>query len=336
MVRVGIIGTGGISQMHGRGLAAASDRLDLIAACDTDPTALSRFSREFGVANCYSNYRELLDSPDADAVIVLLPHDLHETVCVEALNRGKHVLVDKPIARTLGEADTIIAAAEKSGTTLMVGFNQRFQAVNRQIRRLLEAGAIGDVFAARIDHHQDFDRPRGHWWRSKDAVGGGCVIGSGIHRLDLLRWFLGEATEVFAYAVGDPDRLEAEVGCVATLKFGEGTIAEFFCNWGVYQDPRRAYDGERLFLFGKKGHLFLDAEGRPAMVGGQDQAKADELITQVRAEVAGESMWEHFADCIENRTRPLTNGAEGRRSLALVDAIYRSVEKGRPVSPQDV
>lgn len=326
-IRAAIIGTGGMGGRHAEGLRAAPDRFDLVAACDSNPAKLGAFSDKFRPPKRTADWREVVRDPKVDAVLVLLPHDLHEPVCVAAARAGKHILLEKPIARTLAEADRIIAAAEAASVTLMIGHNQRFDPVHRKIRDILQAGTIGEVFAARIDHHQNFFPPPDRaWWRSREAVGGGCVIGSGIHRLDLLRWYLGEAEEVFAYHASDPRRLEAEVASLATIRFRGGAIAELFCNWGAAAGP--AVAGESLSLFGRQGCLYFDGAIR---VCGPVPAGQSKPLEVVAAEGPYESMWVHFADCVESGRPPLTSGPEGRASLELVVAISRAAEEGRPV-----
>jgi predicted dehydrogenase len=335
---VGIIGTGGIARFHARGLREESSSLSLKAICDNDVEAMAPFSEEFEVDRRFSNFEELLKDPAIDAVLILLPHSLHVNTCLRAFERGKHVLIEKPIARNIEEADRIIEAAEKAGLTLMVGHNQRFMPIYRKVKNLIAENALGELFCIHIDHHQNFRREKGHWWRSKEAVGGGSVIGSGIHRLDLLLWYLGDVEEVFAYAVDDPRRLEAEVVCAAVLRFKGGAIGEFFCNWGVFQAPRsRTYWGEGLSVFGKRGTLYLE-DGETLILTHPDQPEREIQRktpgtdpVEVKAEPVVPSMWEHFAECIRSRKQPLTSGEQGRRALELVEAIYRSVDSGKPI-----
>jgi len=326
-IRVGIIGTGGMGPRHAKGVQAVGADIQLAAACDLDPARLAKFGQDFGVLRLSREWRELTAAPDLDAVIVLLPHNLHEAVCVDAARRGKHILVEKPIARTLGEADRMIDAARRAGVVLMAAHNQRFYPVNQKIHQLLDEDVLGELFSARIDHHQNFAPAKDRaWWRSAEAAGGGCVIGSGIHRLDLLRWYLGEAREVFAFQAGDPARLEAEVVSVAVIRFAGGAVAEFYCNWGAPHPPATVHEG--LSLFGRSGCLYYDGAIRVCSPHLEGAAKS---LVVVEPEAKTQSMWEHFAKCIRAGAAPLTSGDDARRSLELVLAIYRSAETGQSV-----
>jgi predicted dehydrogenase len=323
-LKVGFLGTGGIAWNHIKGMSAQPGLFCVQAAADINEAGIKHFCKENAIPGAYTDYRRILDDPAIDAVVILLPHNLHEEACVTAFESGKHVLIEKPISRTLEETDHIIAAAKKAKRTLMVAHNQRYMPYHIKIKELIDAEYFGRLFCGRADHYQNVDRPSGHWWRSREAVGGGCVIGSGIHRLDLLRWFLGEAEQVFAYQVEDPERLEAEVACAATIKFRGGAIAEFFINWGAY------LSGESLAIYGKHGSVSLRKHGDPLVLVNHREDPSNKPV-EVNPPSTYDSMWTHFAKCIDSGAEPLTSGIEGRKSLALVLAINRSAERGTPV-----
>lgn len=324
-MNVGILGTGGIAAMHAEGMLRRRDIFHLLSACDTSASSLGQFAAHYGVSKTNADYRAILEDREIDAVIVLLPHGLHEAVCREAFAAGKHVLLEKPIARTAAEAEGIIGVARASGRTLMVAHNERYFWTHRKIKQMLGEGAFGRIVSARADHYQNFDRAPGSWWRSRAAVGGGCVIGSGIHRLDLLRWFLGEVEEVFAYEASDEDRLEAEVACTAVLKFKSGAIGEFFINWGVYRSP--VY--ESLAVFGKSGSLYLN-DNEPFLEVNHAENPGNRL-SYVYQDRAYESMWEHFYTCVVEGAEPMTSGTEAIKALQIALAVNQSAETGRPV-----
>jgi UDP-N-acetyl-2-amino-2-deoxyglucuronate dehydrogenase len=337
-IRIGIIGTSNIARRLHAPDIANTPGLTLCAACDSNPDTLAQFSDDMGITRRFLDYRDLLAGEDIDAVGVIAPHDLHEEICGQALQRGKHVLVEKPIARNVQEADRIIQAADQTDRVFMVGFNQRYTPIHQEVRRLLSAGALGHVRSARIDHHQDFRKPEASWWRSKEAVGGGCVIGSGIHRLDLLRWFLGEPAEVFAYHLNDPDRLEAEVIVTASIRFESGAIANFFCNWAVpcaNGTTSRRFLGECVTLFGTTGTVHVNRE--EAYIIDNDRRPVETAMQPMNADPKEhESMWAHFERCIRTGVKPLTNGLDARNTLSFVEALNRSMSSGKPEKVRDV
>jgi predicted dehydrogenase len=332
-VRIGIIGTGGIAYTHARGIAEQAPSCELVAACDASEEALDRFCAEHSGTARYEGYRDLLQDRSVEAVLVALPHHLHVEACRAAFAAGKHVLLEKPIARSLDEADAIIEAAAASRRVLMVAHNQRYSPLYRTVRDLVRTDRLGTILSASIDHHQNFDRPEGHWWRSREMVGGGCVIGSGIHRLDLLNWYLGAPERVYAVGVSEPSRLEAEAIVSAVITFQGGVVADFSCNWAACRPPRsRTAGGEGFSIFGASGALYVEEKDTVQLAtrGAAGESATVETI-EIEAESAGPSMWEHFALCVRDGATPLTDGASARRALALVAAIYRSMETGGPV-----
>ena len=191
-------------------------------------------------------------------MLLALPNHLHLEGCRQAAAASKHILLEKPIARTPAEADAVIAAARQAGVMLMIAHSDRYSPVFRETRRLLDQDALGEVIALHVDHYSNYVNPPGGWRRSRELIGGGCVMDTGIHQLDLLSWYLGPPAEVFAYSATDPARLEAEVVCAAVFRFVGGAIAEFFCNWGAFRSPPvRIRQNEGLSVFGKRATLYV-------------------------------------------------------------------------------
>lgn len=322
---IGFVGAGGIAPFHANGVIQEEHLFHFKAVSDVDMANANALADKYHVPDRHADYHDLLDDDGIDAVIVLVPHNLHEEVCIAAARKGKHVLVEKPIARTTSEVDRIIAAAREAGVVLMVGHNQRYVPVHRKIKDLLVQGVLGRIHAARAEHWGDFDPPRGSWWRSKEAVGGGCLIGSGIHRLDLLRWYVGEPREVSAYASYDASRLEGEVAAAVAIRFGNGAVGSFYGDWGVYEPWPF---GETLSITGTEGGIVWK-DGAYLMSDRAHPRGEKKPIIVAAGEY--ESMWAHFAECVRTGRRPLTSGEEGRASLALVTAAYGSIESGKPV-----
>ncbi len=327
-IRLGLIGAGGIAGAHARGYRqlAAEGLVQVTAVCDGVADAARRRAQELSAPHTCSDYRDLL-SLDVDAVDICLPHDLHAEVALAAIARGKHALVEKPLATTLEDAQRMVRAARAAGVVLQVGHNERFDPQYQEMKRLLGEGVLGEVFAARADHNQHLRLPEGHWLRSAARSGGGALVGSGIHRVDLLRWFLGEVTEVYSVQRTLPDRLEGEAAALTTLRFGTGAIATLSTNWAV----RRAPWYELMWLYGTRGSvhnvggLHLDSEDRRDCDAGFVQVPlgaADSFTEEIR----------HFLHAVVTGTTPLTSGEEGVLTLAVCLAAYRSAECGQPVS----
>jgi predicted dehydrogenase len=328
-LRVGLVGAGGIAAAHGRGYRqlASEGLARVVAVCDVDAAAAARRAAEVAAPHVVRQYRDLW-ALEVDAVDICLPHDLHAEVALAALAQGRHVLVEKPVATTLEDGGRMLAAAAAAGLILQVGHNERFDPQYQEMKTLLDQGAIGAVYAARADHNQNLQLPPGHWLRRQARSGGGALIGSGIHRIDLLWWFLGEVREVYSVHRVLPGRLEGEALALTTLRFAGGAVATVCTNWAV----RRAPWYELMWLCGTAGSmhnvggLHLDSEGLPACDAGFVQRalpQKDSFTEEIR----------HFVECIRAARTPLTSGDEGLRSLAVCLAAARSARDGVPVAP---
>lgn len=322
-LKMGLVGCGGISAAHARGYQSLAGLVRVTAVCDMDPERAATRARELGAERIYTTLDELLAESGVDAVDLCLPHREHAPATERAARAGKHVLVEKPIAPSLEEADRMIAAARVAGITLMVAHNQRYHPQHVRIRELLDEGAIGRVYCGRADHNMDFEPPRGHFIYNRHAAGGGALIGYGVHRIDLLRWYIGEVAEVAHFQTHEGARFEGEASGVTILKFENGAIGEVAVNWMVRNAPWM----DMLWLYGERGSIHnvgalrLDSGLRPGGPTEVDVPPGDPFAEQIR----------HFARCVLDGREPLTNGPEARRTLEVVVAAYRSAETGSVV-----
>lgn len=320
-IRIGLIGCGGISNAHARGYKNLPDLFQVTATCDLSESLARERAEGLGAKSVYTDYRKMLEEAEIDAVDICLPHDLHAEVANASMEANKHVIVEKPISTTLEEADSMVSTAERSGVVLMVALNERYDPAHQKIKEMIEDGKIGDLLCIRIDHNQDVKMPEGHWIRSRARLGGGVLIGSGIHRVDLLRWFGGEIEKVANFSVYQPERMEGEVAVVMSALFKSGCIGEVTAIWAV----RRAPWYEGIWVYGTEGSLyringlFWDSpDGYKQLEVEQRDSFTEEL--------------RHFGQCILTGSEPLTSGKEARKSLEVVIAAYRSADSGQIVS----
>lgn len=182
-VRAAVIGYGGAFSMgkyHGEMINAAG--MKTVAACDIDPARMAIAATDFPGIRTYTDVDALLDDPEVDLVIVILPHNMHAPIAVQAANKGKHVIVEKPMCISVAEADGMIGAAKTSGVMLSVFHNRRWDGDFMTIRSLIESGLIGDVF--HIEAMMGSMRSPGNWWRSEKKTSGGAMFDWGAHIID--------------------------------------------------------------------------------------------------------------------------------------------------------
>jgi predicted dehydrogenase len=214
-IRVGLIGVGGISRLHYLGYKD-NPQAELHAICDVNNELLQRRVREWGVRKAYSDYRELLSDPAVDAVEVITPHHLHAPIGIAALEAGKHVSMQKPMAMNVAECDALIAATKRSGKLFRVFENFRYYPPLVRAKELLDSGAIGEPLSIRMKIVQGsmgkgWKVPYSRWaWRFDAAQSGGgrIMFDYGFHIFPIAMWFLGEMEKVYSWITYRPIRPE--------------------------------------------------------------------------------------------------------------------------------
>jgi len=214
-IRVGLIGVGGIASLHSLGYKD-NPKAELYAVCDIDETLLRRRAGEWGAAKAYTDYRQLLADPQVDAGEVITPHHLHAAMGVAALEAGKHVSMQNPMAMNVAECDALIEAARRSGKFFRVFENFRYYPPMVRAKELLDSGAIGEPLSIRIkivqgSMGQGWNVPYSRWaWRFDEAKSGGgrIMFDYGAHIFAVAMWFLGEVEKVYAMITYRPIRRE--------------------------------------------------------------------------------------------------------------------------------
>jgi predicted dehydrogenase len=326
-VRVALIGCGGIASAHLSGYQALPELGRVVVACDSDAENARRRAAETG-AEALFDYREALSRDDVEAVDLCLPHDLHEPVARAAAAAGKHVLVEKPITRSMAEADRMIAACAEAGVHLMVAHCQRFSADRQTAKRLVDDGAIGRVYMMRTDHNQWVEYPAGHWINDPVKLGGGGIAGSGVHHLDILRWFCGDVTRVSAGVTRSSlTPRTAEDGGVVLLEHAGGAVSELALCWSAQRFPWY----ESFWIYGTGG--IIHNVGGLHLFRGKPREGAFERVATDHDDAGGfREEIRHFLTCVRTGERPRMPGEEARAALELVLAAYRSADRGEKIS----
>jgi len=326
--RMGIIGCGWAGEQHARAMRELTERVELCGLADANVEVAEAKAGEWQVPVWTSDYRDLLDSDQLDAVSICLPHHLHATVAVKALEARLHVLIEKPLAPTLTEADAMIAAADAAERQLMVAENVRYDATYLRASGLIQAGALGDVFLVRIsrEHHMhDYLRQR-PWFLEQACAG--IMYSGGIHDFELLRMLGGEVEHV--YGLAGPKALQGMVGddtSVALIGLQDGAAAVLVESFSLRTpDPGvhgTVHAGQGSLWF-SQGHIQLYSapeDGRQHLVEEMETPPCDTF----KAEIA------HLLDCLEQGVDPSTSGREERKPLVAVLATYESIRRGERV-----
>jgi UDP-N-acetyl-2-amino-2-deoxyglucuronate dehydrogenase len=300
-----ILGCGWIARRHAA--AARTLRIPVVFA-SRDLARARAYAREFGGVAAYGAYGEALRHPDARGAVICTPHDRHLDDVLAALQAGCHVLVEKPIARTLDEADRMIAAAARGGRVLMVAENFRFMPGFRAVRRLIDEQRLGALRELHLVA-RGFRRHTG--WRCAPGAGGGALIDGGIHYVHALR-----PPQTLDMAGEDAIELLAELEGGAV-----GSLANSLAARGV---PRFQWSS----VTGTAGTCFIENRGRLVVVRGEAGLRVRAFRRDVRGHTA---MLKAFDAAVSSGRADEMDGAAGRRDLAVVLAAYRSIAERRPV-----
>jgi predicted dehydrogenase len=331
---VAVIGLGKISDIHITGWQKLGDA-EVRVVVDVDPKRAEEKAKLHNIPSYDTDFDRILQRPDLDIIDICLPHDLHAPYSIKALRAGKHVLVEKPIATKLADAEEMIKVAKEAGKKLMVAESLRYSGVYDHVADLLSKKAIGEpfLFSTRCEYFVDLSRFQGAHtgWRSvPEKIGGGVLLESGIHNMANARYFMGEVEYVYALR-GKQTRTEIPVEDTVTLlmKFKNGSTGQGTFAWGA--------KWSKVFIestvYGTKGVLGLDLVNRKTFL---DNGKEQEVWTSPENEYGHENEIKHFLDCIKEDRTPITDGVEETKTLRLIMAAYQSMRENRPVRPEEV
>jgi UDP-N-acetyl-2-amino-2-deoxyglucuronate dehydrogenase len=329
---IGLIGGGNISDTHARA-ARAIPGVEIAAIYGTNADKTAHLCREHG-GTAYQDFDAFLRHRPMEIVIIGSPSGIHAAQGIAAARRGLHVLTEKPIEVSTARADALIEAARESGVRLGVIFQDRMKPHIRQLKSWIEQGLLGKVLFvdARVKWYRPSEYYANSQWRGTLALdGGGALINQGIHTIDLLLWLLGDVVRVQARTATLLHKIEAEDTAVATLEFGSGAL-------GIFHATTAAYPGypRRVEISGTEGTVILEhdrivaADLRDAPASVVESAAPDNNKSFSSAAVSDfrghQAILEDFLAAIQKKRACACDGVEGRRSIALVESIYRAAK----------
>lgn len=345
-LRVGVIGAG-IGGAHLSGYKK-SKNVEVAAICDLNEERATKSAAEFSTAKVYTDYKVMLKEADLDAVSVCTPNSMHADLAVDSLNAGMHVICEKPMADTLAAATRIVDAARKAeakGQIFMMGMNNRFRPDTITLKKLLDAGELGDIYYAKCGWVRRTGIPGfGGWFTTKALSGGGPLIDIGVHVMDLTMYLMGNPVPTTAfgstYAKFGPRGLgqgawgaqtagekKYDVEDLATgmVKFENGATLFIEASWASHIKQDHFYSS----LHGTEGGADLE----PLTVYKSLHGVPVNIKPQIPHGLPGGHDAEiiHFVDSIRSGKQPISTAEQGLHVLQILDAIYRSAESGHEV-----
>ncbi len=325
-VRAAVIGYGGAFSMgkyHGEMMNAAG--MQTVAACDVDASRMATAAQDFPGIRTYTDIDLLLDDPEIDLVVIILPHNLHAPVAIKAAQKGKHVIVEKPMCITVAEADAMIEAAQSNGVMLSVFHNRRYDGDFMTLRDLIQKGLIGDVF--HVEAMMGGMHAPGNWWRSDKAISGGAMFDWGAHIID---WIFHLVPKQVVGVDGYYQKLRwfehsNEDHTELNLRFEGGAKAS------VEISSLAAASKARWRILGTKGALVMNSWDKIEVTVDHEGyiAKFDAPMQKTNQQAYYDNIAGHLMRGEELAVKP----EEARRIIAVIEAAEASSKVQQTVAP---
>lgn len=341
MIKVAVIGTGGIANSHLEAYVSSfKGRCQVVALCDIYKEKAVRDKEKFQLdCRVEQDYRELLDS-DIDLVSICTPPYTHAQIAIDFLRAGKHVLVEKPMSSSLEECDRMLEAASESKCILSVIGQNRFRGPIMKLKRTLDTGKVGKIVHAQVDSHWW----RGHcyydlWWRGTwEKEGGGCTLNHAVHHIDMLQWMMGMPDKVHAViSNASHDNAEVEDISIAILSYGNGSLAQITSSVVHHgEEQQLIFQGEKARISAPwKVHASTSKEnGFPIRNTVLEEELENTYNSMEDLPYTGHAgQIDDVMKAIESGSlEVLIDGREGRKTLELITAIYEAATTGKSVS----
>jgi myo-inositol 2-dehydrogenase/D-chiro-inositol 1-dehydrogenase len=338
-VKVGLLGSQFISTIHAESLKNCAEA-EIIAVASPSPGNAEKFAAQFQIPHHYTDYHELLARDDIDMVVIGIPNHLHCEAVIAAAERGKHIVIEKPLCLSLDEADRMLEAARKASVKLMYAEELCFAPKYVRLKQLLDSGALGKPTL--LKQSEKHDGPHAdHFW-DVERSGGGVAMDMGCHAIEFFRWMLNRPKILSVYAQMNTqvhaDKTLGDDNALLILEFEDGIVAIAEESW-----TKLGGMDDRAEVHGSKGVAYAD------LLHGNSIETYSAVGYDYAVEKAGGTQgWSftiydeaynygfpqemaHFVDCVQNDKTPLVTGEDGRKVLEVLFAAYESARTGRKV-----
>jgi predicted dehydrogenase len=339
-IKVGLIGSGFIADIHAHAFKNHVQNAEVVAVASPSPGTAAAFATERGIPNAFEDYRDLLAMDEIDMVTLGLPNDRHCEVTLAAAAAGKHVVCEKPLCRTLEEADRMIEACRRAGVHLMYAEELLFAPKYVRAKHLVDEGALGEPFL--VKQWEEHDGPHMPWFWDVNRSGGGVLLDMGCHSIEYARWVLGKPkVKSVSATLGTfvhQDKTEGEDHSIVVVEYEGGKIAMAENSWA-----KGGGVDDRAEIYGTKGHTRADLLHGNALrtysQAGYGYAVEKAGSTQGWSSTMYEEVWnygfpqemQHFVNCVLGKEEPIETGEDGREVLKIILAAYSSAGQGKKI-----
>lgn len=350
-LKFGIVGCGGIFNAAHIWEYQGNPDIEPVAFCDIKIERAYEAAEKFGVSKdmCFENFEEMLDKVELDAVDICTPNYLHSIIAVAALNKGVNVMCEKPDAVSVSEATRMKEAAEKNGKTLMVMRNNRYRADSKFLKKFIEDGKMGDIYAVRCGWRRRRGIPgKGGWFTTKEQSGGGPLIDLGVHMIDLSIWLMGNPRPVavsgatyckFAEDSSAADSVHSQFGdavedgtfdvedlSMGFIRFDNGAVMQIEFSWASNIERENNF----VHLYGTKAGSQMGDCG--FKIFSEENGCTTDLTPNLPNLPNGHSLnIKHFANVLLGKEEPMFVPQQGIDVVAILEAMYKSAELGKEI-----
>lgn len=341
-MKYALIGCGRIATNHIK--AAVNNKLEIVAVCDIIPKKMEELLAKHELQGDvsikrYEDYKKMIEEEKPELVSIATESGIHAEIALYCIEKGVNLIIEKPMAMSIEDADKIIRLSEEKGVKVSACHQNRFNVAIQQLRQAMEGGRFGKLSHGSI--HVRWNRNKGYYtqapWRGTWAQDGGALMNQCIHGIDLLRWMMGDEIEEIYGATRQQfhDYLEAEDVGMAVIKFKNGAIGTIEGTTNVY--PKNLE--ETLYIFGENGTVKIGgtSTNNIDVWDFADETEADNKNKGLKEETSNvygnghTSLFADVMDAIENDRKPYVDAVAGRNALEVVLSIYKSQKTGAPV-----
>lgn len=348
--KIGAIGVGGIFKAVHEEAWREHPEAEIVAVCDVREDRAREVAARLGVSRVYTDYRQMLQDKDIDAVDICTPNLYHSEIAIAALNAGIHVFCEKPDAVNPEEAQRMADAAAASGKLLMVMRNNRFNPYSQFLKRYVDEGLMGEVYTGRCGWIRRRGIPgKGGWFTTKELSGGGPLIDLGVHFIDLTMWIMGnpkpvavsgatytkfakdEISDSLHSSFGDKQKdgtFDVEDLATGFIRFENGATLQIEFSWASNINEETNFlelRGTKAGASLRNGELTLFSEAAGQLTDTKPVIKGAQHVKQHAENI------KHFVDCLEGRAEPTIRPEHGVDMIKILSAIYASAESGKEV-----
>ncbi|MCY0888102.1 MAG: Gfo/Idh/MocA family oxidoreductase [Alicyclobacillaceae bacterium] len=348
--RVGVVGVGSIAKLGHLPFYRDHPDVDLVAVADVNLTRAHAVGEEYGMTRIYGDALQMFDAKEVEAVSICTDNESHVPLAIAAMERGIHVLVEKPLATRFADARRVEEVANRTGCLCMVGMTHRYRNEAQALHKVVRSGALGEIYYAKARILRRRGTPAG-WFTSRQKSGGGTLMDIGVHALDLGWWLMGEptlasASGILVKGIGRYDTkmvdrwkssdaanqdnaiFDVEDFAAALVRFEGGSALQLEVSWAL-NGPQD--DALQVEVFGSKGGISLS----PLCVFGEQAG----FLAESQLSVDGNSWYQdeigHFIDCLQDGTSPLSTVQQGVQVVEMLETIQRSASVGFEVRKVD-